>query len=169
MREEKDPIPSTSCSISPQLSSQSTDLGDSCPTVEKKFSLDTNNKDVNSKNTSSIDTNSEDTNSEDTNSEDIYSENTSSGNTCANSEDSNSENTNSEDTNSEDTNNENRNSKDTDNEGIPGAIKLSVEDKFLDPQDVLTLLLTHRPIGKSIPRGIKENVAFVLENENNLI
>ena len=169
MREEKDPIPSTSCSISPQLSSQSTDLGDSCPTVEKKFSLDTNNKDVNSKNTSSIDTNSEDTDSEDTNSEDIYSENTSSGNTCANSEDSNSENTNSEDTNSEDTNNENRNSKDTDNEGIPGAIKLSVEDKFLDPQDVLTLLLTHRPIGKSIPRGIKENVAFVLENENNLI
>lgn len=50
-----------------------------------------------------------------------------------------------------------------------GVIKLSVEDKFLDPQDVLTLLLTHRPTGKSIPRGIKENVAFVLENENNLI
>jgi hypothetical protein len=51
---------------------------------------------------------------------------------------------------------------------IPGAIKLTIEDKFLSPEEVLALIHTHRPSGKSIPRGIKENVAFVLENENNL-
>jgi hypothetical protein len=51
---------------------------------------------------------------------------------------------------------------------IPGAIKLTIEDKFLSPEEVLALMHTHRPSGKNIPRGIKENVAFVLENENNL-
>lgn len=28
-------------------------------------------------------------------------------------------------------------------------------------------MLTHRPSGKSVPGGIKENVAFILENEHN--
>ena len=95
--------------------------------------------------------------SEDTNSETASSENTKS-------KDTNSKNTNSKNTNSKNTNSENTNS-----ERIPGAIKLPLEDKCLDPQNVLTLLLTHRPSGKSVPRGIKENVAFVLENENNLV
>ena len=51
---------------------------------------------------------------------------------------------------------------------IPGAIKLTIKDKFLSSEEVLALIHTHRPSGKSIPRGIKENVAFILENENNL-
>ena len=90
------------------------------------------------------------------------------------SEDTNSENTNSENTNGEDPHSENTKCRDTNSENwnserIPGAIKLPLEDKFLDPQNVLTLLLTHRPSGKTVPRGIKENVAFVLENESNLV
>ena len=85
------------------------------------------------------------------------------------SEDTNSETASSENTKSKDTNSKNTNSENTNSERIPGAIKLPLEDKFLDPQNVLTLLLTHRPSGKSVPRGIKENVAFVLENENNLV
>lgn len=44
---------------------------------------------------------------------------------------------------------------------------MSIEDKFLNPEDVLTLLLTGRS-GRNITRGVKENVAFVLENEENL-
>ena len=30
-------------------------------------------------------------------------------------------------------------------------------------------MLTHRPSGKTIPRGIKENVAFIVENQNSLV
>jgi hypothetical protein len=48
---------------------------------------------------------------------------------------------------------------------IPGAIKLIIEDKFLSPEEVLALMHTHRPSGKNIPQGIKENVVFLLENE----
>ena len=51
---------------------------------------------------------------------------------------------------------------------ILGAIKLNIENKFLSPGEIFALMLTHRPSGKSVAGGIKENVAFVLENENNL-
>ena len=51
---------------------------------------------------------------------------------------------------------------------IFGAIKLNIENKFLIPEEVFALMLTHRPSGKSVPGGIKENVAFALENESNL-
>ena len=51
---------------------------------------------------------------------------------------------------------------------ILGAIKLNIENKFLSPEEVLALMLNQRPSGKSLPGGVKENVAFVLENENNL-
>ncbi|CAB3977879.1 Hypothetical predicted protein [Paramuricea clavata] len=36
---------------------------------------------------------------------------------------------------------------------IPGAIKLTIEDKFLSPEEVLALMHTHRPSAKNIPRG----------------
>ena len=51
---------------------------------------------------------------------------------------------------------------------ILGAIKLNIENKFLSPEEVLALMLTQQPSGKSVPGGVKENVAFVLENETNL-
>ncbi len=76
--------------------------------------------------------------------------------------------TNSSETGSLDTRSENSSVKSIPSVEIPGAIKLTIEDKFLSPEEVLALMHTHRPSGKNIPRGIKENVAFVLENENNL-
>ncbi len=51
---------------------------------------------------------------------------------------------------------------------ILGAIKLNIENKFLSPEEVLDLMVTHRQSGKSVPGGIKENVAFILENQCNL-
>ncbi len=76
--------------------------------------------------------------------------------------------TNSSETGSLDTRSENSSVKSTPSIEIPGVIKLTIEDMFLSPEEVLALMHTHRPSGKNIPRGIKENVAFVLENENNL-
>ena len=51
---------------------------------------------------------------------------------------------------------------------ILGAIKLNIENKFLSPE-VLALMLTQWPSGKSVPGGVKENVAFGLENEKILL
>jgi hypothetical protein len=65
-----------------------------------------------------------------------------------------------------DTGSENSNVKSTSSVEISGSIKLTIEDKFMSPEEVL--MHTHRPSGKRIPQGIKECVAFVLENENNV-
>ena len=49
---------------------------------------------------------------------------------------------------------------------LPGAIPIP-NRKFTDPSVILQIMLHERPSVKAIPQGGKENVLFVLGNENN--
>ena len=50
---------------------------------------------------------------------------------------------------------------------INGAIPIP-NGKFRNPEDVFSLMLSESPSGKEVPRGIKEDVLFVLNNEANV-
>ena len=49
---------------------------------------------------------------------------------------------------------------------INGAIAIE-NRKFVDPENILQLMIHEKPCGKTIPTGVKENVLFVVDNNDN--